>query len=499
MLLFSTVLDINDNLTKDDFIRLVIDWNQSSFYQQNIIQGIDWHDERNVRYGDERMWLDIQEYRNGNIIAVRYEKTEDDGVIWDTDYVMNFTEMKMSIRLDRSFFADALTVDPKFFTPHFIAFLSDRGYLKEDSDIPVTRFPVYIDDTNLDILCGIINNVRRYKLPVVYVSKNSDNTDPVDVKLLAKRLKGAAHVLVQKNHWLNSKIRVACNDRNEYYGAIGVYFPNPTAQHQKFFYRAYQNYDEFLLEKVVRIVINYVNIQAVNTLYTWQGVSNALFRDRWISRGDELIVLERAKNSAEHAQELAEREREEAEQQRAVALKEKDEANQLVESTDDEIMQMRRQIDILAHENERLMAEITGLRSKMMGLDSLPILFSGTEDDFFPGEIKDIVLCALEEAVKGKPRSRRIDVLQDIIRNNNHKHLLDGRVSELKTKLRGYQTMTGPLRRFLEGLGFNIGEDGKHYRLTYRGDERYHTTISKTASDRREGENIALQIIRDMF
>ena len=120
MLLFSTVLDINDTLTKDAFIKLVIDWNQGSPHKENVIPNIDWHNERNVRYGDDKMWLDIQEYRNGNIIAVRYQKVEDDGVIWDTDYVMNFTDMKMSVRLDRSVFADALTVNPKFSTPHFI-------------------------------------------------------------------------------------------------------------------------------------------------------------------------------------------------------------------------------------------------------------------------------------------------------------------------------------------------------------------------------------------
>ena len=319
MLLFSTVLDINDSLTKDAFIKLVIDWNQGSPHEENVIHGIDWHGERNVRYGDDKMWLDIQEYRNGNTIAVRYQKVEDDGVIWDTDYVMNFTDMKMSVRLDRSFFADALTVNPKFSTPHFISLLSDGGYLKGDGVLPTTRLPIFIDESNLDILCGVINDTQRFRLPVVYVSKNPDNSDPVDVKWLATKLKGVAHVLVQKGSWLNYKIRQACDSRNEYYGAVGVYFPNPAVQHRRYFYRAYQGFDEFLLEKVVRIVISYANSQAVDTLYTWQGVTNAMFIDRWRSRGEDLIELERAKNSAEFAQELAEMERAEAVQQRAAA------------------------------------------------------------------------------------------------------------------------------------------------------------------------------------
>ena len=498
MLLFSTVLDINNTLTKDAFIQLVIDWNQGSPHEENIIRSIEWHGERNIRFGDDRMWLEIQEYRNGNTIAIRYEKAEDDGVVWDTDYIMNFTDMKMSIQLDRSFLAEALTVDPKFSAPYFITLLSDGGYLKADGDLPITRHPIFIDTENLELLVGIINGTKQYQLPVVYISKVYDS-DPVDVKWLAGRLKGVAHVLVQKDSKLNPHIRQMCDSKNEYHGAVGIYFPNPAVQHRRFFYRTYQGYDGFLMEKVVRTVINYANSQMVEKLYTWQGVNNALLHDRWNSRNEELIALEREKNSAEYAQELAEIERDEAKRQRAAALREKDEAHQLVDSTDEEIKQMRRQIELLSHENERLTAEISGLRSKMMGLDSLPIIFLGNEDDFFPGEIKDIVLCALEEAMKDKPKSRRIDVLGDIIRSNNHDHLLDSRAKELKSKLRGYKTMSGALRRYLEGIGFVITEDGKHYRLTYYGDARYHTTLSKTSSDYREGDNIAAQIIRDIL
>ena len=88
MLLFSTILDIKEAMTKDDFIRLVIEWNQGSPHANNIIPGIQWNGERNIRYGEDGLWLDIEEYRNQIIIAVSYEKKEDDGTIWDTDYVM---------------------------------------------------------------------------------------------------------------------------------------------------------------------------------------------------------------------------------------------------------------------------------------------------------------------------------------------------------------------------------------------------------------------------
>lgn len=40
MLLFSTLLEINDTMTKDSFIQLVLEWNQGSPHGENIIQGM---------------------------------------------------------------------------------------------------------------------------------------------------------------------------------------------------------------------------------------------------------------------------------------------------------------------------------------------------------------------------------------------------------------------------------------------------------------------------
>ena len=49
MLLFSTILDIHESLTKEKFIQLVIEWNQGSPHTENIISELEWHGESNVR------------------------------------------------------------------------------------------------------------------------------------------------------------------------------------------------------------------------------------------------------------------------------------------------------------------------------------------------------------------------------------------------------------------------------------------------------------------
>ena len=52
MLLFSTLLEINDTMTKDSFIQLVLEWNQGSPHEENIIQGIEWRTKCPIWYRD---------------------------------------------------------------------------------------------------------------------------------------------------------------------------------------------------------------------------------------------------------------------------------------------------------------------------------------------------------------------------------------------------------------------------------------------------------------
>ncbi|MCI6067128.1 MAG: hypothetical protein MR707_02700 [Galactobacillus timonensis] len=57
--------------------------------------------------------------------------------MWDTDYVMNFNERKMAIRLDRSYYAEALMSSMRFSTPHFITLLIENGYVADDGNLPL--------------------------------------------------------------------------------------------------------------------------------------------------------------------------------------------------------------------------------------------------------------------------------------------------------------------------------------------------------------------------
>ena len=188
MILFSTMLRINDTMTKDDFIKLVIQWNQGMTYTENVIPDLQWTGERAFHCGTDNLWLDAKEYASRNIIAVRFEKRDDDGAVWDTDYVMNFNDMTMSIRLERSYEESALGKDLSFSPPYFISLLIDNHYLADDHGLPVLRRPLWIEDDNLRLVADIVNREASYDLPVVYVSQTDLNEDPVNVQELAAKL-----------------------------------------------------------------------------------------------------------------------------------------------------------------------------------------------------------------------------------------------------------------------------------------------------------------------
>ena len=59
-LLYSTIIRINPSLTKEKFVRLIVEWNRTSPHPDNVIPGLVWNGEYNVRYGNDRLSLEIE-------------------------------------------------------------------------------------------------------------------------------------------------------------------------------------------------------------------------------------------------------------------------------------------------------------------------------------------------------------------------------------------------------------------------------------------------------
>ena len=476
MILFLTTLDIGEFVTQEDFIKLVLEWNAGSRYEENIVKGIEWCGERTVRYGDSKLWLEFVEYAEREILAVRHEKITADGVVWDSDFVMNFGTHRLTIQLDRTYSEEALVMGAYFSTPHFITLLIEKGFLAKDRDLPVLRTPIAVTDVDLEMCKRAFTEDNGYRLPVVFVSRTAEDKFPLSITWLASSLKGAAHVLVEESAESCAEIRKLFKMGNEPFGAVRIYYPLGTVRHKKFRFRSATGNEDVRLEKVIRHVIQYGIAQRVDRFCTWNGVNGAVLN-----------------NQLDH--QIAVRKNAETEKLRAEA--EKDE---VYETFSEDLQALQERVAELMKANEALQYENQGLRAKYASSDAVPLLYFGDEEEFYEGEIRDMVLGALDEALAATEKAtRKGDILEDVLENNVYQHLSDERKQKVKALFKGYKSLTGAMRQELMALGFEITEAGKHYKLTYGGDARYMVTIAKTPSDNRSGINNAALISKKML
>lgn len=484
MILFSIILKTNASLTKDAFVKLVLEWNRTSKYKENCVPDINWNGvpdinwngEYNIKYGNDRLSLEFVDYPDKQIMAVRHEKVTGDAVIWDTDYVINFEKQQIAIRLDRTYKEEALVMNGKFSTPHFITLLIEGRYLADDYNLPVLRSPIFISDEQSVVIADVVEHTEKYQLPVIYVSKTSDDKEVVDTDWLASRLKGAAHILVEKDKENCRMCSNICKETKEEFGAVRIYFPAESMSRKRFLYRSANGDSNIRLEKIITNVIQYWNAQSMDILYTWQGVNNAVLNlnlDRQIAKYQE---AESARQSA------------------------KKEVDQVYNEFDEDLKKMQQKLEELTRTNETLMIENSVMRAKMNSTKALPILYQGNEEDFYPDEIQDMILSILEEAFSNtESKTRRADILSDIIENNQYQHLSEKRKQKVKAIFKGYKNLSGAIKQELMELGITISEDGKHYKLTYNNDPRYMVTVGKTPSDNRAGNNNAALINKIMM
>ena len=476
MILFLTTLDIGEFVTQEDFIKLVLEWNAGSRYEENIVKGIEWCGERTVRYGDSKLWLEFVEYAEREILAVRHEKITADGVVWDSDFVMNFGTHRLTIQLDRTYSEEALVMGAYFSTPHFITLLIEKGFLAKDRDLPVLRTPIAVTDVDLEMCKRAFTEDNGYRLPVVFVSRTAEDKFPLSITWLASRLKGAAHVLVEESAESCAEIRKFFKMGNEPFGAVRIYYPLGTVRHKKFRFRSATGNEDVRLEKVIRHVIQYGIAQRVDRFCTWNGVNGAVLN-----------------NQLDH--QIAVRKNAETEKLRAEA--EKDE---VYETFSEDLQALQERVTELMKANEALQYENQGLRAKYASSDAVPLLYFGDEEEFYEGEIRDMVLGVLDEALAATEKAtRKGNILEDVLENNVYQHLSDERKQKVKALFKGYKSLTGAMRQELMALGFEITEAGKHYKLTYGGDARYMVTIAKTPSDNRSGINNAALISKKML
>lgn len=468
MLLFSTKLPISQALTNDEFVKLVIEWNQGSPYDK--MESICWDGySKNIKFKEGKKFLAIEELRAHNTVATRFRKEDENGVIWTSDFILNNNEKRLVIRLDRETTEDTTFFVPKFNAPHLVKMLIKGNYLDNDKGLEISNKAIVINKENYELIESIIKKTERYMLPIVYVTKTWAGNYPLNINKLSERLQGVAHVLKESDPVISKFLKESCDGKNVHHGGIGIYYPSKSAACKRFNSARYLGNEDALIEKIVRNVYRYSNQQIQERIYTWEGVEN------------EILSL-RYKSLEKKRQEI------------------QDENEELYAVFDEQLSEQAKTIE---EQNRRIIAleqENHGLRNKIDGMDELPLLYFGEEDELYDGEIREIVLDILSEYLKVlKPKSRRSDIINDILENNEFHNIPEKKRVEIKRILKGYSSLTASMKQSLNELGFEVKSDSKHYKLEYYGDSRYLVIVSKTGSDHRAGDNLISEITKNIL
>lgn len=336
-----------------------------------------------------------------------------------------------------------------------------------DGSLTVLPSPHKLLDTELELATDLMNGTASCRLPVVYASKNFNDGYEVDTDALANDLSGMAHVVLEPNINFSRRLRYETSSDNVYGGVVGIYWPEG-AERKRFFLP--NRFDSsWALKKAVcddvrRALVN----RRPMPRCTWSFIQETAAR----------IAYESLKTSGSN------------------------EIGEYIEVVDAELKAKDERLNEAEREITRLKGEVSRYESRR-GSGSSHLFNLGDEQDYYPEEVKQVTLEAIEDALsRHGPDSRRFHILQSV-HASNAKNLPEIPVvalkEELKRILRGYREMDSQTKRDLEKLGFTILSTGKHHKLTYQGDERYTFILAKSGSDHRGGLNAASDISKRIY
>lgn len=391
----------------------------------------------------------------------RYVKIEE-GIEWVTTIVATQTPSETLVSVQVGCEAlDARKDLPRPKKPYIIKqILSEIGG-GSDGRFLVCDKPVFLEKGQEDFAADIILGSLENNLPVVYVSAGFDGKPTVKSEKLAQRLSGSAHVVVEPNAEFSVVVRGKVGGRNPYDGTVRVYWPGSNYAKSYFKKPGEDGYGRVELE-IARDVVDVLSNRRIKTYCTWLHLMECVSQER----------IKKLKDSGSG------------------------EIKEYVDAFDAELKAKQEKLDECEREVSRLQMEVYNLEQQLEDNnieDSL--ILKKSESDFYPGEIKSIVMDVLGKVVGDTvDGSRRRHILSDLLDLNQCDAELGNRREKIKNIFRNYREMTAKINAELASLGFERSEVGKHHKLVYCGDGRYAFTISKTSSDVRAGMDFASDV-----
>ncbi len=463
MVIFSTMFYVTKELTKEKLIELAFEWvNNSPHYG---FDNISWSGEDLYERETEKQKFSVVQSNDSKILAIRLENIDNDNVLWTNDFVYEECDKDniLLVRLARDAVDKESIVTRGYNRPRLMKTILKLGYGAEDNNLLISDREILITENNLDLAEKVICGRTKYLLPVVYVTKRFiDNVTILDTKELAKDLAGTAHVIVEESTEITAKLKERTNGINPFNGAVHIYYTDKVGT--RIIPDDFSKANAFRF-KIVNSVCRRLSQVKVDDKYTWGTIRYQKLLEKYRQDQKENSELEKV------CEEILE-------------LKEKEHA-QLVADMELELNELRSKVQNYEYAFQSRKKEQIG-----------NIMFNCSEEEFFEGEIKDMILKLLQDEKKKMDTDpnqrgwRRYHVLEALLKDNEIVGKGQDLDTELKDILSRIDRINAKDRKRLRELGF-VSRENKHNKLYFHEDDRYLITLGKTPSDSRAASNSA--------
>lgn len=468
MLLFATEFPVNPGRITTDFLSAMVTWISGSPHTKFPLEKIEKLRENkstHLEIENEAVESLIATSTEMELAGVRYSRRDDD-LDWLTTVVFSRTtsDAWLCIRVECESRRPATHLPPAK-KPVVVRTVLESLGGADDGALPISSSAHYLTNTDIELAASLIRGEAACRLPIVYISSKFQGGYVLDIDRLARDLSGMAHIVVEPNRPFSVRLQIDVNSQNVYGGTVGIYWPEGGGRRAFFLGSQYPTTGELAQAIKDEVEAALVNRRAMDRC-TWAYLRETASR--------QIIQALKASGSKE--------------------------IDDYVRTFDIETEAKDQRLQEAEREIQRLRAELRGYESRL-GSTTGELLKSGSERDLYQHELLGIILDAVEEASSRAPSdSRRQHVLRSVSSANMlQKNTASDYRERLKRLLRGTSTIDSRIRRELEDMGFDISEEGKHYKLVFQGDDRYTYTLPKSGSDWRGGLNAASDIGRLLF
>lgn len=463
MRVLSTKLELVSEFSKDDFYAIISGWLKGNkLYRTagDLFLLADNMDEVKVeagyctietftaqRYDDEYLLFKLSH--------LFYTQT------WETEIILHSQETSKEIIIHINCSGDTTPFDdaPVIRTEIIRCFVNS-GKLRP-TYLFATDEPVYLTGDKVNWLAGVMNGNYEYELPLIFASKifNSSGYE-LDIDSVARKLAGVAYVLAEADDNFVGILKEKTNAHNPYNGHIGVYYQGHGIS--KGFSPLDVGRTGSLDKLIIADVAKYVTAQVDRLGISWDNLYN-----------------ERVARRDQESRELL------------------DEAIDENGSLDEQLKQAKEKIHKLVQENAVLTSQKEALQRALREDTEGRLILAADIPEFFDGEQYDLLVTILTKALSNyHENTRPYDLLKGVLENN--KLIGNGKRMEevVKSVLSSGENPKERDFAALREVGFDVVSDNTHYKLVYKGDEKYTFILFKTASDKQRGGKNTVSDIR---